>query len=702
MDNEPASVADLITKIRVQNLVPVILKMKRKTTGDDSYMSGEDILSEIAERVIEDREADKKSMETWEKYLEVGRKLQVQDLVPKAEPFEGAANFKSPAMLEASLRFGDRASSTLLKPRDLVRYDVIGPDPEKEKDGRGKRVSTHMNYQLNYEMPTWREDFDATMYMLPSDGAVFKYTYFDSGLGENVSEVIRWPDFCVNQANTSMELCRSFTIDREFSKSTVLAKQREGIWHEYEDHEMGTETQDEQNTASESTDKFYIQQMFYDLDDDGYEEPYIVTVHENTNKIMRMVARFEEDNIMVKTPNGKVISLDKVLAGADELGMNVSGDAEKDQKNSRISQVSLVRINPINCITDYSFIPGALIPFEKEGSFLGIGYVHLLAGITQAINSTSNTILNSGKLASTPGGFLAKGFRKAKGALKFKLGEYLPTLMSPADLQDSIRDFSFPDVKESYFLFNDKMRAEIERLAASADVSEAIGANAPATTMLGIVQEKMVPLSSITMRIYRSMKKEYIKLANLNKKYTDPAVYKDLQENPEASYIEDYGLIGLDVMPAANPEMTSKLQNMLQSQAVLDQADRILQYGGNPIPVMKRWLEDLDYDDVDSIFPSDEKQTDPNLEALRKAQDVEQQLAQKQTELFGEQVKNEKAKTAIEKAKAVATIKETISKVILNLEKAESEEVKNQISEYTTHLEGLAAQLAPDQPNSQQ
>jgi hypothetical protein len=480
-----------------------------------------------------------------------------------------------------------------------------------------------------------------------------------------------------------METCRSFTIDREYSKSVVIAKQREGIWHEYENAEMGTEKQVEQKEEAESQEKFFIQQMYYDLDEDGYEEPYMATVHEGTGKVLRLVARFEEDNIMVKTPNGRVISLDKVLAGADNLGMNVSKD------KARIEQVELVRIEPINCITDYGLIPGDLIPFEKEGSFLGIGYVHLLAALTQAINSTSNTILNSGKLKSTPGGFLAKNFRKAKGVLTYKMGQFLPTLMSPGDLQNSVREFQWPEVGEAYFAFNDKMRAEVERLAASADLTETIGANAPATTMLGLVQEQMMPVSAIILRIYRSEKKEFIKLAQLNKKYTDPAVYKDVL-GEDANYTEDYGLEGLDVMPAANPEMTSRIQNMLQSMAVLDQADRILQYGGNPMPVLKRFLRDLGLDDIDEVFPPEgQDKPDPQLEALREATQLERDIAQQQNQLVAEQIKNERMRIAITKSEAIAKVKKILSEVILNLEKAETEETKNSLTLYTQQLGSL-------------
>lgn len=728
-EDTPGKVSGLLKMIRVGNLVPEILERE----------DGEDILTNISARVVEDQTSDKTSMAQWETFLIAGRKLQQQELEPKSEPFDNAANFKTPVLLESSLKFGDRASSTLLKPRELVKFDVIGKDPDQKKAKRGERISTHMSYQLNYEQKTWRKDQDSLLYMAPSDGAVFKWTYFDAGLGTNVSEIVRWPDFSVNQANNTMDEARSFTIIREYSESVVLSKQREGIWQNYPDMEIGTESQAEHKTAAESSEKFFIQQMYFDLDEDGYEEPYLAVVHESSGKLMRLTARFEEDNIMVKAPNGKVLQLSAVLAGADNLGIETTGDDEVDKKNPRINQVSLVRINPINQITEYFFIPGSILPFDKEGAFLGIGYVHLLAGLTQAINSTSNTILNAGKLASTPGGFLAKGFRKATGTLRFKVGSYIPTLMSAADLQNSVREHTFRGPDQAFYAFNEKMNAEVQRLSASADLTNAIGANAPATTMLGMVQEQLMPASAITQRIYRSMKEEFMKLAELNRKYTDPEVYLDVVGEPEQpeemipeeipqapeaeqspqepqdqvdpvmaaySYAEDYDMKGLDVMPAANPQLTSKMQNIMQSSALLEQADRILQYGGNPIPIMKKYIINLGEDDVNQIFPPENDEPDPQLVAMRQAQALESEMAKEQIRLFGEQVKNEKAKTAISKAKAIAEIKETISKAILNLEKAETEETKNQITKYTTQMESLVRvfenQMAQEDPQIKQ
>ncbi len=63
---------------------------------------------------------------------------------------------------------------------------------------------------------------------------------------------------------------------------------------------------------------------------------------------------------------------------------------------------------------------------------------------------------------------MAKGFSKAKGRIKYKIGQWIPSLMTPAELQNSVREFNFSDVSAGFYQFNEKMRAEIDRIAASA------------------------------------------------------------------------------------------------------------------------------------------------------------------------------------------------------------------------------------------
>jgi len=39
--------------------------------------------------------------------------------------------------------------------------------------------------------------------------------------------------------------------------------------------------------------RFYAIHTYWDLDEDGYEEPYIITIHKATQKVVRIIARWD-------------------------------------------------------------------------------------------------------------------------------------------------------------------------------------------------------------------------------------------------------------------------------------------------------------------------------------------------------------------------------------------------------------------------
>ena len=57
-----------------------------------------------------------------------------------------------------------------------------------------------------------------------------------------------------------------------------------------------------QNTTSEDNTTPYIvleQHTYLDLDQDGYSEPYIVTVELDSHKVLRIIPRFNGDSVIV-------------------------------------------------------------------------------------------------------------------------------------------------------------------------------------------------------------------------------------------------------------------------------------------------------------------------------------------------------------------------------------------------------------------
>ena len=298
-------IKDLLEHIGKQNIADDILEMK----------DGEKLLDDVGERVKRQFDEDLDSMKDWMEAVKEGLELMKQEFKPKSTPWDGASNFKSPMLSEASIAFGDKASLEILRARNLVKADIIGRDNSGQKKELSERVTEVMNYQVNYQMADWREDQKRMLYIMPNVGCIFKKTDFNPLEGKTESHLIQYPDFVVNQATTNISKARSFTQILDIDKNGVLERQAAGIWRDidlYDEDADGDEGSNEaegtkNSEANES--RFLEQQCFIDLDGDGYEEPYVVTIQESSRKIVRVVARYNEQSFVVKTQEGRVMSL---------------------------------------------------------------------------------------------------------------------------------------------------------------------------------------------------------------------------------------------------------------------------------------------------------------------------------------------------------------------------------------------------------
>ena len=115
-------IKDLLEFVGQENLVDEVL-------GRDG---GDQLLTTVGERVRRQFDEDWGSMKDWMESVDEGVNLMKQEYRTKSSPWEGASNFKSPMLSEASIAFGDKASLEILRARNLVKADVIGKDANGE------------------------------------------------------------------------------------------------------------------------------------------------------------------------------------------------------------------------------------------------------------------------------------------------------------------------------------------------------------------------------------------------------------------------------------------------------------------------------------------------------------------------------------------------------------------------------------------
>lgn len=669
-------------EVEVEEIPDSVIETLLKFADMDNIATeiDEDTLKKLGRQVVEDFERDSASMADWSSLVEFGQDLTKQETAAKSEPWEGASNFKSPAILEAAVAFGDRATTELLRERNLVKGDVIGNDKSGEKKERVERVTEFTNWQLNHDMPGWRDKQSRLMYEVPASGVVFKKTTFDQLTGKNRSQLIQYPNFVVNQATTELdEATFTHVIDR--SVNEILERQRAGLWLDIDlfgekaPADEGSNAQQEVDEAFDNDQKFLEQNCFFDLDGDGLTEPYCVTVHEGKKTVMRIVARYDETSMFVKGGDRAVRPLIKGEDGED---------------------LELVRIQPTTEITKYGFVP------DPNGGYLDLGYYHILSSLVRAVNATTNLLIDSGTLANLQGGWLARGMRKKMGDMRVKPGQFNETDIAANDLQNGVLPYQFKEPSNGLFTLNEATKKEIDELTVNMDLDGVIAPNAPATTTLALIQEAMLSTSARLQSIVNSESAEFSIIHRLNSLFVDPEQYKRILDDEEADFEADFDMVDQNMVPTANPEMSSRMQRMNQANAIVTQVlplvaqrpDADLQ---EPIDNFLRAIgaEDM----VGKIFPTEEEQSEEQKariqaqqEQAKRAEALQQlQIAQAERDL---QVREDVAEAKIIRDNAsalkdLAEIGRLKADTILKLEQAESEQLKNRIDLYTAELDQL-------------
>jgi chaperonin GroES len=538
-------------------------------------------LMEVGKNVMDGYKADFDSMIDWSEYVDIGMKLVKQEKNAKSTPWDGAANFKSPTLMQAALKFSDRASTELLRQEDILKTTVIGKDMDGEKAKQAERVAEYSNYQLNVEMDEWRDEHEKLLYKIPYDGTVFKKTFFDFRLGRPVSNVITYPNFVVSNTLDSISRLRRFSETIELSENEVTERKRQGIWSDVELSLGNNETSESQETEAEADNMttFIEQQGYFDLDGDGYEEPYTFVVDKSSQTVVRIIARFELSDVKIKNKTSKMTS------------------KLSDSVGSSLKDFEVVRIKAVSTITKYGFLR------DPEGGFLDVGYSYILGALTSGINATTNQLVDAGTLSIRQGGWLAKGFRRKMGNSSFKPGEWKQTGISAQDLQTGIVPLPIKEPSSTLFSLMQYMISSSQELSASADLTQALGANAPATTTLALVQEQQQSAGAIILRIYRAMSSEFKKLFVINSKFLDPEEYQEVLDDPQANFENDFNVKTMNIMPIANPEISSKIQRIQQAQAELSQVQLVSAAGGDIRVIVRNFYEAIGAQNIDEIFP---------------------------------------------------------------------------------------------------
>lgn len=573
--------------------------------GDISGLFSVEELGTIGAEVCEDYDRDKADRKEWADIASDALELAAQEKkgTVKNYPWPGCANVQFPLLTTAALQFNARAMPAILKGDEAISAKVVGQDkgrpeigpggvpvveipdpatglmvkglasaippgmeqmakpvwlvPPGGKAARAQRVAEYLNTVLFYRMDDWESDTDTLLMQLPIVGCVFRKVWYDPLARKQCAVMVPALRIVVPEGARGVNTTPRLTEELcDVYPHEINEKQRSGF---YRDIILDDEDSEERAGAR----LLLEQHRLMDLDGDGLEEPYIVTVDHVTQRVLRIEANYSPEDVMVDA-EGRIVSI------------------KRGQFYAK-----------------YDFFP------HPDGKFYGIGLGHLLSQLGAVINAAINQLIDAGTAQTAGGGFVASGvrFQGRSSSMRFTPGEYKTVDVSGAVLRDGIVERTLPNVSPVTFQILDLILGAARDISGIKDVITGDASNnGQVGTTLALIEQGLQVFNAVYKRIYRALKTEFTLIySNVSKFGGEDAArdYAEIMDDQSAQFEQDFNQTDMDIRPVSDPSSVTRMQKMARAQALL----QTIQFpGANPIAILKRVYEAMDVENPDELI----------------------------------------------------------------------------------------------------
>lgn len=579
-------------------------------TGDISGFLDETLLHTLGADVVADYKRDKTDRHDWEKVAEEALKLASQEAQgeTKRYPWPGCSNVNFPLITSAALQFNARAYPAIVKGDEAVSVKIIGKDvgkpvmgpdglplaqgpdgrqfpgslvmqappevqqimqpvwqvPPGGKSRRAQRVAEYMNTTIFYRMKDWEADTDSLLMQLPIVGCVFRKVWYNSQTKEQRAAMVSALRIYVPEGARGCDTTPRLTEEiPDVYPHEIRGKIRSGYYREI------VLDDDEEKAGARM---LLEQQRLIDIDEDGLEEPYIVTVDLESEKVLRIEPNFAPESVRYDQA-GNVLSI-------------VKGQF----------------------YVKYGFFP------HPEGKFYDIGLGHLLKQVGAVIDTALNQLIDAGTAQTAGGGFIASGIRlqgRNSSSVQFEPGKYLTVAgVNGVDLRNGIVERTLPNVSPVTYQVLDLILGAARDISGVKDVITGDASNTGQVgTTLALIEQGLQVYNAVFKRTYLALKNEFTLLARNIQRYggEDAARdYADVLDDPEADFERDFASKDMDIRPVADPATSTRMQKAAKAQGLMS---TIGVTGANPVAILKRVYESMDVENPEELIM--EPQPDP-------------------------------------------------------------------------------------------
>lgn len=592
----------------------------------------EDKLKEILSDVSHGFDIDEQSCQDW---IDMNKEaLKMIKAETKVEHTKNYAHSKViyPLLASATIQLSSRLIPHLVRNNKVVECAVLGPDPAGIKAQKAKIVSDFFSYDLLVDSDSWLLESHKLIQMLCAWGMAYRKPYYDESRDKVLSDVISPEDVVINSNTSCIEKARRITVKNYVTKNEITEYIRSERYLDVDiDRLKAGPSEVEENELQDllDTNPVYeiLEQFCYiDLDEDGYEEPYIVHFHKDSELIFGIYAAYELEDIHVNS-KGKV-----------------------------------KKIVPRPYVIDYHCID------DPAGKYHSMGLNQLLYHQNKSITSVLRQLIDSGTLANQQGGFVTKAFKTKKRDIQQELGKFTQLEIPPStDIRSQIMPLPFKEPSQVlYSLLGLLIDAGKETgFVTQALMGDSQGQNVPATTMLAIIEQGTRAFKPMVQKLYHSLKKEFKSMFHLYSKYSTKERFIRYSDTNIQISQEVFNEDELDIVPVADPTQSSEAHRFIKLQALEQLMQTPLMNILNPQAMAMRIFNDLQIDRPEELIAQPQpQQPDPKMIEMQ----MKQQINMAKLDL--EKQKGEREQVLIQ----IETLKTQIKHMETQIRASESEE----------------------------
>lgn len=629
----------------------------------------------ISSEVRDGFNADKESRSFREQRMEDAMRLAMQETDEKSFPWVGCANVIIPLITTSSMHFAARAFPAIIHGDEVskskaIGYDdgevqrdeqgqpVIDPKTQKPvminvgvKKEKGEALSRFVNWQLLEQSKTWVNDTDRLLHCLPVTGNVYRKWRWGEDKPE--SGIILPKNFIVDYFTTDLAKARkSHTFVMQAWEIEEQIRAENYIEFDITDapsqdaQDIVPDTRDEGTVTSEQDEAPHgmIEQYFrYDLDDDGYAEPYIATYHMPSEKVVRLEKNFVEDGVKFK--KDLVVSI-------------------KEETN----------------FIKYGFIP------SPDGSFYDLGFGDILFNLNKSVNSIVNRLLDAGTLASTSNGLIGRELKLKGGEVSLTPGKFKVVESRGVSIRDNFVQIQHAEPSKVLFeLLGMLIEMAKEVTFSNKVMSGEQQSNMPVGTVLQLVEQGLTGFKAIYKRTFGSIKEEIEAVWRLNSLYLDEEKLQRVLDKDGVN-VGDYKGIDYDIVPVCDPSMITDQQRISKAMFAAEFKDDPRVDG---VEILKNVFDAAGLDKR-IVTGNPEPQEDPIAKAnmmIAEAEQLKAQIKGLEAELKSQKQQFDSQVQQGKDIKTQAEIKKIESETVKNYAEAESKEAGTQIEAYKAHAE---------------